>query len=64
MVVVLSSEVILPYNEKETQILTPTMHHMLYVLIINKPKERKLVSYNVLDTFLHITQGLANKADN
>ena len=47
MVAVLSSDVILPYNEKETKILTPTTHHIVYVLIINKPKERKLVSHNV-----------------
>ena len=47
MVVVLSSDVILPYNEKETQILTPTTHHIVCGPIINKPKERKLVSYNV-----------------
>ena len=52
MVVVLSSDVILPYNEKGTQILTPTMHHIVHVLIINKPKQRKLVSYNVPDISL------------
>ena len=49
MVVVFSSDVILPYNEKRTQILTPIVYHIVYVLIINKPKERKLVSYNVPD---------------
>ena len=52
MVVVLSSDVILPYNEKGTQILTPTMYHIVHVLIINKLKQRKLVSYNVPDISL------------
>lgn len=52
MVVVLSSDVILPYNENETRILTPTTHHIVYVLIINKPKERKLVNHNVPDISL------------
>ena len=49
MVVVLSSEVILPYNEKGTPILTPKVHHIVCGLIINKPKEIKLVSYNIPD---------------
>ena len=52
MVVVLSSEVILPYNEKGTPILTPKVHHIVCGLIIDKPKERKLVSYNVPDISL------------
>lgn len=52
VVVVLSSDVILPYNEKGTEILTPAIHQIVHVLIINKPKQRKLVSYNVSDISL------------